>query len=192
MFKVVSSLESNCDQLTNATLFYKMKTSTKYRAISLLPNDSFTVFPADEKTEYKIKLVVENNEGYISSSEIYKILVKGANTWSTQKISLTVSVVVNVILIVIIIIFAIILWRLREAVNVAPSPEHSVQRHDNSNVLQDGDDPLNNDEGIHYEDISANIKGEEIGQSQYEGLSDQGHRIYQNNMISGPYAELKK
>jgi len=54
-----------------------MKTSTKYRAISLLPNDSFTVFPADKKTEYKIKLVVENNEGYVSSSEIYKILVKG-------------------------------------------------------------------------------------------------------------------
>ena len=46
----------------------------------------------------------------------------------------------------------------REAVNVAPSPEYSVQRHDKSNVLQDRDDPVNNDEGIHYEDISANIK----------------------------------
>ena len=56
---------------------------------------------------------------------------------------------------------------------MAPSPEYSVQRHDNSNILQDRDDPVNNDEGIHYEDISANIKGEEIGQSQYEGLSDQ-------------------
>ncbi|KAK2139319.1 hypothetical protein LSH36_1863g00032 [Paralvinella palmiformis] len=166
-----------------------MKTSTKYCAISLLPTESFTVFPVDEKTEYEIKLVVENNEGYISSSEIYKILVKGPNTCSSQKISLTVSVVVNVILIVVIIVFAIILWRLREAVNVAPSPEYSVQRHDNSNILQDRDDPVNNEEGIHYEDISVNIKGEEIGQSQYEGLSDQGHRIYQNNMISGPYAK---
>jgi hypothetical protein len=35
----------------------------------------------------------------------------------------------------------------------------------------DMNDPVNSENGIHYEDISANLEGEDIDESQYEGVS---------------------
>ena len=59
----------------------------------------------------------------------------------------------------------------RTTTNLAPSLQSSDQRHDNSIILQDRHDTVTSDNGIHYEDISANTEGEDIVESQYEGVS---------------------
>ncbi|KAK2139907.1 hypothetical protein LSH36_1562g00058 [Paralvinella palmiformis] len=194
--RVLSSIKPICNPIRKVTLFYKKKTLSNSTAIYLLPTETCTVFVAEENAEYEIKLVVEDNEGYMSSSDIFSVLVKGADNWSSQRISLIAAVVVNVILIVVIIILVTQLWKLRQKKMQHSSNNLSMmstdQRHDNSIILQDRHDTVTSDNGIHYEDISANTEGEDIVESQYEGVSAEGHRIYQNNMISGPYEELKK
>ncbi|KAK2139322.1 hypothetical protein LSH36_1863g00012 [Paralvinella palmiformis] len=132
----------------------------------------------------------------MSSSDIFNVLVKGTDNSSSQRISLIVAVVVIVILIVVIIILVTQLWKLRQKNMQHSSNNLSMlptdQRRDNSIILQDRHDPANSENAIHYEDISANIEGENVDERQYESVSAEGHILYQNNSISGPYEELKK
>ena len=75
--QVIASIQSNCDKITNATLLYKTTTSTKFHFIHLRLTDDITEFVVEGKAEYEIQLVVENNEGYTSSSNIHRVIVKG-------------------------------------------------------------------------------------------------------------------
>ena len=75
--QVLSSIKPICNPIRKVTLFYKKKTLSNSTAIYLLPTETCTVFVAEENAEYEIKLVVEDNEGYMSSSDIFSVLVKG-------------------------------------------------------------------------------------------------------------------
>jgi len=75
--QVNSSVKTTCNPITKVTLFYKKNTLFNSTAIYLLPTETCTVFVGEDNSEYEIKLVIEDNEGYTSSSDIFSVSVKG-------------------------------------------------------------------------------------------------------------------
>ena len=66
-----------CDNITGISLQYKLSTSTNVTSINLNPDVNMFVIVPDVEGQYDIKLIIENNKGYTSSSERRGIHVNG-------------------------------------------------------------------------------------------------------------------
>ncbi|KAK2138747.1 hypothetical protein LSH36_2494g00008 [Paralvinella palmiformis] len=121
----------------------------------------------------------------------------------------TYYITVIVILLGIIVTLAVFLWKSRQQIKQTPSkniqdlsqlepkmPSAGISVDMVDDNSQEHQQPasyseLENNDITQYEDIKGHIP-EETGQNTYEGLSDEVKAVYENRMMSGPYAELKK
>ena len=73
----VSAIDPHCDNITSLKLLYKVTTPTNISIVRLRPDVNMFVIVPDEEGQYDIKLVIENTEGYQSSTEANGIHVMG-------------------------------------------------------------------------------------------------------------------
>jgi len=73
----ITNNQSNCENITSATVHYKKKGATDFHIVNIeLGNNTITIAPG-VTGQYEIMIVIENNEGYSSSSDIRTIVLRG-------------------------------------------------------------------------------------------------------------------
>ena len=74
---MISSINPHCDNITEISLQHKLSTLTNVASINLNPDVNIFVIVPDVEGQYDIKLIIENNKGYTSSSKRREIHVNG-------------------------------------------------------------------------------------------------------------------
>ena len=70
-------IDAHCDNISDVTLAYKLKSEDKFTLVRLLPKTTDYIINTTNTGEYDIKMVVTNNQGINSSSNIITISVNG-------------------------------------------------------------------------------------------------------------------
>ncbi|KAK2139540.1 hypothetical protein LSH36_1729g00000 [Paralvinella palmiformis] len=121
-WQMISSINPHCDHITGISLQYKLSTSTNVTSINFNPDVNMFVIVPDVEGQYDIKLIIENNKGYTSSSERRGIHVNapttGNNPQGQRSSPLSIptiagSLSVVVIVIIVVIVVGLLLWRRR-------------------------------------------------------------------------------
>ncbi|KAK2144289.1 hypothetical protein LSH36_771g00037 [Paralvinella palmiformis] len=132
MWQTISSVDSHCDNITLIYLIYKLASSTNRTTVQLLPNVSMFVIIPEEEGQYKINIVLENNRGYSSTSDVKMIHVKGSVTSAptitdktTRQTPTPLSILIiaagssaGVIVIIAVLIIVGIVWRRRHNITI--------------------------------------------------------------------------
>ena len=66
-------MKSRCDSITNITLLYRQVDTDAFKAVHIRPGETSHHVPVLKHVNYEVKLRIQNNEGYASTSDIIKV-----------------------------------------------------------------------------------------------------------------------